>query len=79
MKGKKRKSKKHKRPENIDQSSIESPTDTESGTGLKPHRKLTIEKLTGTTTKVTKKLKSKKPLTVSVPMDEWEAVMDFVQ
>ena len=78
MKGKKRKSKKGKRPENIDQSSTESPTDTESGTGLKPHRKLTIEKLTGTT-KVAKKLKSKKPRTVSVPMDEWEAVMNFVQ
>ena len=78
VKGKKCKPKKGKRPENIDQSSTESPTDTESGTGLKPHRKLTIEKLTETT-KVAKKSKSKKPRTVSVPMDEWEAVMDFVQ
>ena len=74
VKGKKHKSKKGKRPESIDQSSTESPTDTESGTHLKPHRKLNIEKLTGT-----KKSKSKKPRTVSVPMDEWEAVMDFVQ
>ena len=78
VKGKKHKSKKGKKPENIDQSSTESPPDTESGTGLKPHRKLTLEKLTGTT-KVVKKSKSKKPRTVSVPMDEWEAVMDFVQ
>ena len=60
VKGKNHKSKKGKRPENIDQSSTEIPTDTESDTGLKPHRKLTIEKLTGTT-KVAKKLKSKKP------------------
>ena len=60
VKGKKCNSKKGKRPENIDQSFTESPTDTVSGTGLKPHRKLTIEKLTGTT-KVAKKLKSKKP------------------
>ena len=77
MKGKKHKLKKSKRPENIDQSSTESPTHTESGTGLTPHRKLTIEKLKETTK--AKKLKSKKPRTVSVPMDEWEAVMDFVQ
>ena len=42
---------------------------------VKPHKKLTMSKLT-----CTGKQKSckKKPI-VGVPMDEWKAVMDFVQ
>ena len=49
VKIKKCKLKKAKRPEKMDKSSTESPPDTELDKGVKPHRKLTLHKLTGST------------------------------
>ena len=42
---------------------------------VKPHKKITMSKLTHT---AEQKSSKKKPI-VSVPMDEWKAFMDFVQ
>ena len=79
MKPKKCKLKKHKKQEQIEQLSTDIDTESDSDKGVKPHGKITIDKLTGGAKMSQGSKGSKKPATVSVPMDDWEAIMDFIQ